>query len=349
MAFERHNEQAEYPHEGPGEPGGAHGTPPVATGAASEPRPPRATSPLRRAASRANGRKSRGPVTDAGKQRASQNARKLPIRLLGLAEAKTLNQELASAEVLYRELIAPYEPAPPLLAMHFQDLARLRLELEAWERIRDAQLEDRWQQNDLKRRLLFHQMDRELPATMKEIAEGGLQHQEDSAGKFKEQMKYLAALKLKLTRRDFNLKFLLHNLYGKELDPKYARAQTICIRCERLMNPAGREPLSHEQFEGLLDLVAAEEQDAITAYRLELDQKTMTRAACLGRLGPTRHDIWMNLQGERLRQAIDRKQWVITGLLKAMGLIRPAALEAADETEDEVANGAVEQGQTGLP
>ena len=149
-------------------------------GAATAPRPAPASSERKIAANQANGRKSRGPVTPEGKKRVGQNARKFPVRLLGLAEAKVLNQEPGAAERLYRELIAPYEPAPPLLAMHFQDMARQRLELEAWERIRDAWLEDRWQQNDIERRSRFYQMEQELPLTMKELSEGGLQQQDPS-------------------------------------------------------------------------------------------------------------------------------------------------------------------------
>jgi len=56
----------------------------------------------------------------------------------------------------------------------------------------------------------------------------------------------------------------------------------------------------------------------------------MTRAASMGRLGSTHGDFWMNLQGECLRHAIDRKQRVIAGLLKALGLTgRPTSGAAA--------------------
>jgi len=315
-------------------------------GAATAPRPAPASSERKIAANQANGRKSRGPVTPEGKKRVGQNARKFPVRLLGLAEAKVLNQEPGAAERLYRELIAPYEPAPPILAMHFQDMARQRLELEAWERIRDAWLEDRWQQNDIKRRRRFFEMEREQPLSLKQRAEEGIESRPDSAAKFKEQMDNLGALKQKLAKREFDagLGLLLRNLYGKDLDAKYPRSQTICMRCERLMDPAGSHPLSEGEFEGLLDLLEAEEQRAITAYGLELDEKTMTRAACMGRLSSARDDLWMNLQGERLRQAIDRKQWVITGLLQALGLTRRPNEAPATKAKGKKGNGAAAGG-----
>ena len=276
----------------------------------------------KRAANRANSLLSTGPRTEAGKKRSRLNGlKRRPVRLMGLAEARTLNQEPLAAEELYQELIKPFEPVPALVARHFQDLARLYLELEAWERIRDAQLEDRWQHGLLARRRMFYAMDRDLKGTLREIAEGGLDSLEDAGGKFKKQAVYLGALKERLERREFDaLAPILQTLYGKDLNPKYDRGQTICIRCERLMSPERGEPVSAAEFQNLLELVDAEEQDASTAYGLHLDEKTMTRLACLARLGPTRQDYWMDRRGERLRQAIDRKQWLILGLLRSLGL-----------------------------
>jgi hypothetical protein len=64
--------------------------------------------------------------------------------------------------------------------------------------------------------------------------------------------------------------------------------------------------------------VEQEQGDALTAYRLHLDEKTITRSRRLALLGSVREDRWMNQQGERPRQAIDRKEWVITGLLQTL-------------------------------
>lgn len=64
--------------------------------------------------------------------------------------------------------------------MHFQDLAPRHLELEAWERIRDAQLEHRWQQNDVERRRRYQEMERDLAATAAQLLEHGLCHLDDS-------------------------------------------------------------------------------------------------------------------------------------------------------------------------
>jgi hypothetical protein len=270
-------------------------------------------------ANRANAQKSTGPRTEEGKQRASQNNQKRrSIRLLGLAEARTLRQEPGAAEKLYLELIEPFEPAPALLASHFEDLARLRLELEAWERIRDAQLEARWQQSDIERRRAYYEMERDLPGKAEEILEHGVCGLEDSPAKFKKAAEGLDLLKIHLAERNFDMEPILRLLYGKDLDAGSDRARTICIRCRKLMSPKSEPPLSADEFAELTELVDQEQHDALTAYGLHLDEKTITRSGRLARLGSSREDRWMNLQGERLRQAIDRKQWVITGLLQTL-------------------------------
>jgi hypothetical protein len=276
-------------------------------------------SPKQVAANRANAQLSTGPRTEQGLNRVARNlpASLSAARLLGLAEARTLKQEPGVAESLYRELIAPYEPVSGLLAMHFQDMARLQLELQGLERIRDAQLEDRAQQNSLKRRRLYLEMDRELNVAPKEVFEKGLCNLEDSPAKLKMQVDALTVLKAQLQRRDFQaIGPALRQLYSNALAPRHERGQLICIDCQRLMEPTS-EPFSDEDLKLLLLLVDREIEDATEAWKLELDEKTKTFEARLAALAPTREDHWLNVQIERLRRAVDRKQWVITGLLQA--------------------------------
>jgi len=289
----------------------------------------------KRAANRANARKSTGPRTAEGKRRSSQNARRLSLRLLGLAEARALNQDLGAAEQLYRELTAPYAgQLPPLVDRQFQDLARLYLELEAWERIRDASVEHRWQQADIEKRRNYHEMEADLPGTIEQIFQNGVVASADSPAKFKMELECLDELKSRLEKRDFShLEATLYNLYGLALNPAFAQLQTICIRCDRLMK--GQE-LSEADFQGVLKKVEKERKRAGEAYVLQLDAKTMTRAACVTQLGPSyEEDNWLDRRGERLRHAIDRKMWLINGLLQTFGLANPQPRDEGRGTRGE--------------
>jgi hypothetical protein len=318
---------------GPGEGAGFDPANP-AGGNAGQAQNQEATTASRRAASQANGRKSRGPVTPEGKRRSSQNARKKYQRLLGLAEARTLHHEPGAALRLYREMIAPYEPAPALLARHFQDLARLCLELEALESIRDALLDHRAQQNTIEVRTSYREMDSELGIPPKEAFERGLHDLPDSPAKLKMQLECLETLKRNLIRRKFEkIGPALRLLYGNELNPKDEGAKLVCIDCQRLMDPDHGNPLRRKELKDILSMLDREETRAMEGYELELDKRTVTGSACLSRLAPRREDQWMNLQIERLRRAIDRKQWVITGLLQTSALAKQYGLKApaADE------------------
>lgn len=284
------------------------------------------------AASQANGRKSLGPIPEEILRQVEEKAAKYPVRLLGLAEMRVLNQDLGAAERLYRALIAPYADLPPLLDRNFQDLARQYLELEAWERIRDAQLEHRWEQNKHTQLRLAAEFERDLRGNIKLYMEGGLQSLPDSPAKFRMQVQCLEELLWKLNQRDFDLKTQLTYLYGKDFAADTDRAETICFNCRRLMEPSGEEPLSEDEFQRLLDHIRAEQGEIAGDHGLVREEKTMTRTACLALLGPTHDDLWMDRRGDQLRRAIDRKQWVIIGLLQAFGLMqKPNSTVVAEE------------------
>jgi hypothetical protein len=101
----------------------------------------------------------------------------------------------------------------------------------------------------------------------------------------------------------------------------------------------------------LLFLIEQEEQYLEEGYELELDKRTVTGSASVSRLAPRRKDQWLFLQGERLRRAIDRKQWVITGLLQTPMMVRRYGAKAAEEegqnrpheAGDQLASGAGDQ------
>jgi hypothetical protein len=192
------------------------------------------------------------------------------------------------------------------------------------QRIRDAQLDHRAQQTAIQVRRLYREMDRELGVAPRDVFEKGLYSIEDSPAKFRMQFDALIVLRGQLQRREFGaMGTPLRQLYGNALGPAYERAQLICIDCKRLMDP-NSVPLSDEDVKILLRLVEREIEDTMEGYELELDERTKTEEARLADLAPTRQNHWMSVQEDRLRRAIDRKQWVITGLLQTLNLSQRA-------------------------
>ena len=250
-------------------------------------------------------------------------------RLPGGPEAIALKPEPGAAIHLYKELIAPYEPAPPaLLSMHFRDLARLQLELEAWEGIRDAEMEHCAQQTELEMRRRQRDVDRELEPVATDIFETGLCRVPDSLARVKDQHECLLALKVHLRQRDFAaMEPVLWRLYGKGLHPDHERGQIICIQCRTCMKAEDPYCLSDEQLNQVIGLVEAEERDTLEAQEIALNERQISIAAAKARLALTRDDHWMNRQRDRLRQAIDRKMRFTPALLQVLGLARSARLK----------------------
>jgi len=279
------------------------------------------------AANRANAEKSTGPRTPEGKERSRINAFKYcSIRLLGAAEFKTVRMIPGEAEKLYQQLMTPYEPVPPMLALHFQDLARLHLELEAWERIRDAYLEHRGQQNELEMARRLQEIARDLPRISRETQ--GLYRVEDSVAKFEAIINSLMLLDSQLHKRKINgdTDNVVKSLYGWDLNSDHDRGQEICYRWQALLSRKSRP--TRKAIQHLRDLVAIELQDARFAHTLRRNEKDMTPCACMAGLeANTIEEQRMFRHGQALRQAVDRKQGVINRLLRVLGLAAPESGE----------------------
>lgn len=275
------------------------------------------------AVNRANAQKSTGPRTPEGKERSKMNAFKYcSVRLLGAAEYKTVRMIPGEAEKLFQRLMEPYEPVPPMLALHFQDLARLHLELEAWERIRDAYLEHRGQQTELEKHRRLEETERDLPSFTPEAR--ALYHLPDSPGKFRAIADNLMLIDNQFRRRkiDSDTDVLLRFVYGPDFKSDHQHGQEICVLWQRLIS--GKRRATKNEIKRLRVLVQVERAQAELDYQLRLNEKSMTPCACMAGLeASTLEEQRMNRHGQALREAIDRKQNVINRLLRVLGLASP--------------------------
>jgi len=174
--------------------------------------------------------------------------------------------------------------------------------------------------------------DQSRPAsiTNEEAVAKGVLGLPEFAARARKMVEYFRMLQGCLAERDFDVDPILTALYGRDHNPDSEEGLIICIQCQRLGKKNG---LTEDEFKELLRLVAAKARDALEDYTVYLDQATMPEAACVARLKQRPQDRAMSLHGERLRQAIDRKQWVITGLLRALGLT-PTPPSREDERRD---------------
>ncbi|HUI40997.1 MAG TPA: hypothetical protein VL523_03405 [Terriglobia bacterium] len=94
------------------------------------------------------------------------------------------------------------------------------------------------------------------------------------------------------------------------------------------------DEVDNEDVKGVIRLVEKEERDALESCETALDALTETGSAARSKLAPRPEDHWMMAQGDQLRRAIDRKQWVINGLVQTFGLtakLRAGSAESGPE------------------
>jgi len=131
------------------------------------------------------------------------------------------------------------------------------------------------------------------------------------------------ALRDSIERRDFDtIGLSLRLLYVNELSPKSEEKKLSCIDCQRLLDPEKRQSVSEEEISDLLRALEDEQKWVMGGYELELDKRTVTGSTSIAYLAPHQQDQWMCLRVERLREAVDRMQRVITRLLKTSALAR---------------------------
>jgi hypothetical protein len=64
--------------------------------------------------------------------------------------------------------------------------------------------------------------------------------------------------------------------------------------------------------------VDQEYRSALTACGRQVNERMMTKSACLVRLTPKRQELWMDRRGDRLRRGLDRQHRLILSWLQAI-------------------------------
>ena len=181
-------------------------------------------------ARRQNARKSTGPRTEAGKERAKQNARQFddwahsPLRTM-----LALEEDPREYQNLLAQLVAGHRPANSAQRLLVEDIALLR-----WRKLRNQRAQEglilknleRLERERLQRASEIAQESSDFP--QKQALEIGLIHIQDSPAKFKELARLLDIFLETVPQREFSQEGydLLVNLYGPQPSIRGARILT---------------------------------------------------------------------------------------------------------------------------
>lgn len=297
-------------------------------------RPP---TPAQAEARRANGRKSNGPKTVAGKKISSLNGlkRKAPGSAPARQEASTrplwqtmreLGEDAARYGSLLRDVTSSYPPRTPLHLLICEDVTRLILKLERVQRAQEARLVRAYQRLETASEKQMREMDRSASydALQSEVLETGLRRAPDSPAKFSETIACLDRLRARVETLDFSDETELSALYGK--NPTFRGAGIINAFRELASHPDDRE-LAH----GLHLMILEETRDVAAENQLYYREHVeITRAMRMECLAPVDHE---DLQLQRYEVALHRQLERKIKLLISMSGVSRRRAEDEDEEE----------------
>ncbi len=259
-----------------------------------------------RAASRANGRKSRGPKTLAGKRVVSLNAMKHG----GMAQAATrplwqtmveLGEDPARYLSLLRDVLNSHPPESPLELRLCEDITRLMLKLERVQQAQEARLVRVYEKLESSREKRLREMEgsASYDALQADVLEAGLRRAPDSPAKFSETTACLERLLTHVESGDFSDEAELNALYGKQ--PTF-RGAGIINGCRALV----ANPVDRELAAGLRVMILEEMRDVAAEGQLYYREHVeISRAMRLECLAPAADREYIQLQ--RQEAALDRQ------------------------------------------
>jgi hypothetical protein len=262
------------------------------------------------ATSRANGRKSAGPKTLAGKRRASLNALKhgrtaqAATRPLWQAMAD-LGEDPARFRSLLRDVLNSYAPQSPIELRLCEDITRLMLKLERIQQAQEARVVRAYQKLESSRAKRLREMEgsASYDALQTEVLEAGLRRAPDSPAKFSEAAACLERLRARVESGDFSGEAELNALYGKQ--PTFRGAGIINTFRDLGENPADRDlaaSLHLMIIEEMRDLAAESE----VYYREHVEISRAMRLECLAPAAD-REYLQLHRQGGDLERQLERK------------------------------------------
>jgi hypothetical protein len=259
-----------------------------------------------RAASRTNGRKSRGPKTLAGKRIVSLNAMKdgataHPATRPLWQTMVELGEDPARYRSLLRDVLDSHPPESPLELQLCEDITRLRLKLERIQQAQEARLVRTYQKLEISREKRLREMEgsSSYDALQAEVLEVGLRRAPDSPAKFSETTACLERLLACVETLDFSDEAELNALYGKQ--PTFRGAGIINACRELAEDPEDRE------LAASLRLMILEEMRDVAAegklyYREHVEISRAMRLECLA---PAADREYLKLQQNEA--ALDRQ------------------------------------------